>query len=94
MLYRPFSNDLAEVSGNDLERLRSVHEGWYVEYKQRLVTPRDLAKSLSSFANQYGGWLFLGIVEDGEEHVAREFPGVPDSELSKVLETVKNSAKD
>ena len=94
MLYRPFSDDLAEVSGEELERLRNVHEGWYVEYKQQLIGPRELAKSLSSFANQYGGWLFLGIVEDGENHVAKDFPGIPDSEIPNALESLKNAAKD
>ena len=88
MLYRPFSDDLAEVSEEDLERLRSVHEGWYVDYKRQLIGPRELAKSMSSFANQYGGWLFLGIVEDGENHVAKDFPGIPDSEIPNALESI------
>ena len=94
MLYRPFADDLPDVSPEDLERLRDVHEGWYVEYKQQLIGNRELAKSLSSFANQYGGWLFLGISEDGQNHVADSFPGIPDSEVPNVLESIRNSAKD
>ncbi len=94
MLYRPFADNLSEVSPEDLGRLGEVHEGWYVEYKQQLIGNRELAKSLSSFANQYGGWLFLGVKEDGRAHVAEDFPGIPDSEVTDALDSIKNSAKD
>ena len=94
MLYRPFSENLGEVAPEDLQRLRNVHEGWYVDYKQELIRPRELAKSLSSFANQYGGWLFLGVAEDRVNHVAKDFPGIADSEIPQVLESIRNSAKD
>ena len=94
MLYRPFADDLDEVAPEDLVRLMDVHEGWYVEYKRELVGNRDLAKSLSSFANQYGGWLFLGIQEDAASNVAAGFPGIPDSEVQNALDSIRNSAKD
>ena len=94
MLYRPFADDLDEVAPEDLVRLMDVHEGWYVEYKRELVGNRDLAKSLSSFANQYGGWLFLGIEEDAASNVAAGFPGIPDSEVQNALDSIRNSAKD
>ena len=85
MLYRPFADNLSEVSPEDLGRLRDVHEGWYVEYKQQLIGNRELAKSLSSFSNQYGGWLFLGVKEDSKDHVADSFPGIPDSQVKSCL---------
>ena len=94
MLYRPFAERLDEVSPEELIRLREIHEGWYVEYKESLISNRDLAKSLSSFANQYGGWLFLGIKEDTQENVADSFPGIPGSEVQHVLDSIRNSAKD
>ena len=94
MLYRPFADNLSEVSPEDLGRLRDVHEGWYVEYKQQLIGNRELAKSLSSFANQYGGWLFLGVKEDGKDHVADSFPGIPDSQVNLALDSIRNAAKD
>ena len=94
MLYRPFAERLDEVSPEDLVRLKDVHEGWYVEYKEKLISNRDLAKSLSSFANQYGGRLFLGVKEDAQDNVAASFPGIPDSEMQNVLDSIRNSAKD
>ena len=47
MLYRPFADHLDEVAPEDLARLKNVHEGWYVEYKQKVIGNRELAKSLS-----------------------------------------------
>ena len=94
MLYRPFADNLSEVSPEDLGRLRDVHEGWYVEYKQQLIGNRELAKSLSSFSNQYGGWLFLGVKEDSKDHVADSFPGIPDSQVNPALDSIRNVAKD
>ena len=94
MLYRPFAERLDDVSPEELDRLKGVHEGWYVEYKEKLVSNRDLAKSLSAFANQYGGWLFLGVKEDAQDNVAASFPGILDSEIQSVLDSLRNSAKD
>lgn len=94
MLYRPFADHLDEVSPEDLARLTDVHEGWYVEYKREMIGNRYLAKSLSSFANQYGGWLFLGVEEDAASNVAARFPGIPDAELQTALDSIRNAAKD
>ena len=94
MLYRPFADDLQEVPPEDLIRLKDVHEGWYAEYKGALIANRELAKSLSSFANQYGGWLFLGVKEDSKENVASSFPGIPKAQGQDALDSIRNSAKD
>ena len=94
MLYRPFADHLDEVAPEDLARLTDVHEGWYVEYKREMIGNRELAKSLSSFANQYGGWLFLGVEEDAVNNVAASFPGIPDTEVQTAIESIRNAAKD
>ena len=94
MLYRPFADHLDEVAPEDLARLTDVHEGWYVEYKREMIVNRELAKSLSSFANQYGGWLFLGVEEDTVFNVAAAFPGIPNAELQHALDSIRNAAKD
>ena len=94
MPYTPFDKNLADISPDDLATLTNVYEGWYVEYKSRLINNRALAKSLSSFANQYGGWLFLGIVEDGGSHAAKSFPGIPNCQVPSGLESLKNASKD
>ena len=63
MRFTPFDKAFDDISVGDLDGLMEVGEGWYVEYKSQLPNTRVLAKSLSSFANQYGGWLFLGVAE-------------------------------
>ena len=74
--------------------LREVAEGWYVEYKSEVPRPRELAKSLSSFANRYGGWLFLGIQENPADNTAATFPGVPDADVTSIVQQLRDAAKD
>src|SRR5579863_1889327 len=60
MPYSPFSKSLNELDASDLEALKDVNEGWYVEYKGEMSKAPDIAKSVSAFANTYGGWVFTG----------------------------------
>ena len=92
--YTPFEKELSEISPDDLATLKDVYEGWYVDYKSELIKSRKIAKSLSSFANQLGGWIFFGVLEDGDLHVAKSFPGIPNSEVSDALESIRNASKD
>ena len=94
MRHKPFDESLLDISPADLAQLRDVYEGWSVEYKSVLIKPRALAKSLSSFANQYGGLLFLGIKNDSKTNVADCFPGIAASDVPSVLESLRNAAKD
>ena len=65
--FNPFGKAIDDVQEKDLIVLRDVAEGWYVDYKQEGIKTDDLAKHLSAFSNQYGGFLFIGIreAEDG-----------------------------
>ena len=90
----PFDKEVADLFAEDLEGLRQVHEGWYVEYKEEAISPRNIAKSLSAFANQYGGWLFFGIAEDRDNHTAGSFPGIPAVSVQNTLDSIRNASKD
>lgn len=95
IVYSPFSRSLHELKAADLDVLRTVAEGWYVEYKQALSTSRPTAtigKSLSAFANHYGGWLFYGIKGGRESREAESFDGVPNAEVSKYEQELRNAA--
>ena len=96
MNYSPFTKTPDTLVANDLDVLRSVSEGWYVEYKREVPKARSIAKSISAFANQYGGWVFYGIEEDGglEGNRAAAFPGVPTEDLTCSLNLVREAAKD
>jgi predicted HTH transcriptional regulator len=76
--YSPFQKDFVQLDASDLTALRTVAEGWYVEYKREVPNASSIAKSVSAFANTYGGWLFYGIEEKSrDEPVAGAFPGIP-----------------
>ena len=93
--YSPFDKAIHDLQPPDLTVLRNVHEGWYVEYKRQMVNTGALAKSLSAFANTYGGWLFLGVKEHSKENpVAGSFPGIPDNEVDSALQILRHSAAD
>ena len=92
--YSPFSAPLAQTPSKELKEFYSISEGWHVEYKSLPIPPKDLAKSLSSFANQYGGWLALGIVEDKCDLTAQEFPGLTQQQVSNVVQTLRDASRD
>ena len=93
--YSPFDKALHDLQSSDLTILRNVHEGWYVEYKREVVNASALAKSLSAFANTYGGWLFIGVKEQSKENpVADEFPGISEEDVDGILQSLRHSAAD
>ena len=94
-MYSPFDKATNDLQPADLSRLKTVSEGWYVEYKSALVNPSALAKAVSAFANTYGGWLFLGVKEHSKgDSVAGEFPGIPEQEVDSALQRLRHSATD
>lgn len=92
--FSPFNVPLEKVDFSELEKLREISEGWYVEYKSEAITVKALAKSLSAFANQYGGWLFLGIEENPETQTAGSFPGLEEKDAHRMLSALRDASKD
>ena len=64
-MFNPFGKEFREVKKADLEILRSVAEGWFVEYKKLTLSGKRIAASVSSFANSHGGIYFIGIQSGG-----------------------------
>ena len=92
--FNPFNVDLKELEVANLGTLKSVAEGWYIEYKSQLPKPKKIAKSLAAFSNHYGGWLFYGIDESKDgSNLADSFPGIKKSEIPKCLEDIRNAAR-
>lgn len=69
MTYNPFSKDIKEIKESDLQILieNSIEEGWYIEYKSKepfsngTLDKLKISKSIVSFANTKGGWIFWGV---------------------------------
>jgi len=88
--YNPFSKPLAEFLPDELNVLRDVSEGWFIDYKSEPLSPKDFGKHLSAFANQFGGWLFVGIKEGANKSLkAGSFPGIPASDVGAVLVKIR-----
>lgn len=91
--YAVFEKELKAVGPDDLVRLRDVPEGWFVEYKSQLSDVRSAAKSLSAFANSYGGWLFYGIAEKpGGSRTAGSFLGIPSADVPAIEQGLQRAA--
>jgi hypothetical protein len=69
-MYNPFNKDISELDRSDLQLLidNEIAEGWYIEYKSKVPETSSgkldnlkIVKSLSSFANTKGGWIFWGV---------------------------------
>src|SRR5687767_3388475 len=90
--YSPFSKPLDELTDGNHTALRTVHEGWYVEYKETVPNPHSIAKSVSAFANTSGGFVFYGIKEKSkQDNVAGEFTGVPIVEWEAMRERIRQA---
>jgi len=90
--YYPFKNSFDKLNGSDLKLLTDVAEGWYIDYKREQLKSRDIAKHLSSFANQYGGFLIFGIDEDRTRRTAGAFPGIEGTKVQALLVAIGDAA--
>lgn len=91
-MFSPFDNTLEILAAADLERLRDVAEGWYIEYKSELSKASDIAKSVSALANTYGGWVFYGVEEKSKaEPVAGSFPGIAEKDVDATLQRIRQA---
>ncbi|HYC97025.1 ATP-binding protein [Brevundimonas sp.] len=90
--YTPFQRPLEDLTVDDLSRLTTTSEGWYVEYKREVPNATSIAKSISALANTYGGWLFYGVEEASKDNsVAGSFPGVPTIEMDANLQRIRQA---
>ena len=91
--YSPFDKPITDLQPSDLAVLKSVNEGWYVDYKRDLIDAGGMAKALSAFANTYGGWLFFGVSERSKDYpVADEFIGLSDRDVDVAQQRLRQSA--
>ena len=90
--YSPFKKELTDIDASDLADLKFASEGWYIEYKREVPTAESIAKSISAFANTYGGWLFFGVAEESKESpVAGAFPGISKANMDAALQRTRQA---
>ena len=79
----PLNKSPRDLTRDDVLNLKTITEGWYCEYKRELSKPAAIAKSVSAFANTYGGWIFYGIEEDRSTRCARCAPGILNTDVAQ-----------
>lgn len=96
MTFNPFDKQIDNLNMSDLDILinEEISEGYWIEYKSEFQSNKKIAKSISSFANTYGGWYFIGIQADTTKNVASDICGfnmIDDHDpISRIREVVKN----
>lgn len=60
------NKDWEKLQVEDITKhLSEGEENTFFEYKEDSVKPEHLVKEISAFANTYGGYIFLGVRDDG-----------------------------
>jgi hypothetical protein len=91
--YKPFKEELSALKGPELATLKEVSEGWFVDYKVEPPKAKDLARHLAAFANERGGWLFIGVQEDERGGMtAGSFPGIPSGSVDSALVQLREAS--
>ena len=100
MPLNPFDKRIGEkLESNDLQVLISnnVAEGYFIEYKSKFPSNKKIAKSIASFANTLGGWLFVGIKADKKHNNAENICGFkiednpdPIDKIREIIIAIKN----
>lgn len=77
---------VVEVADEDVNRLITVQESHFLDLKSIEISPANVTKSVSAFANTAGGELFIGIEElSTGEGIARRWTGFADMEAANGL---------
>lgn len=93
MDFNPFSKPLDQVLVQDLCVLRDVRESWFVDYKREGIKNREIARHLSAFSNQFGGFLFFGIAES-QEMTAGDFCGIDNQNVEKLIVDIRDASRE
>lgn len=95
-MFNPFNKRLDELELDDLKKLieNQVKEGFYIEYKSDFPSGKKIAKSISSFANTYGGWYFIGIEDEEGTNIAKELVGFDLNEHRQPQEKIRNIVRE
>ena len=96
MTFNPFDKLIHNLKVGDLDLLvtKEVAEGYWIEYKSDFPKNHKIARSISSFANSYGGWYFIGVEADKTRNVATNIVGFDlvtyPNPIDKVREIIKS----
>ncbi|MCW7471747.1 AlbA family DNA-binding domain-containing protein [Leptospira kanakyensis] len=78
----------------DYEKLLSLKEGWFIEFKEKFNDSNKVSKSISSFLNSYGGYIFIGVKEiKNKSEDLYEYIGLSSEDAKKQRNLIKDTIK-
>lgn len=97
MPYTLFHEKIENLTINNLQILENITEGWFVEYKREVSNASTIAKSISAFANTYGGWIFYGLEEKKDEYGKKigafSQPKIPSENINRLESRIDSAVK-
>lgn len=76
---------LEDISVEHVHEIKMLEEGWFVEFKSSFTDTAKIAKSISSFANAYGGVLIVGIQETAKGRKFDHFTPLSKDEAEETI---------
>ena len=90
--YSPFDQELEALEAADLEALTRARERLVHRIQTRGAYRSIDCKSVSAFANTYGGWIFYGVEEESKEDaVAGAFPGIARADADAAQQRIRHA---
>lgn len=80
-----------DIRSEDVAEIRTLEEGWFVEFKEQTPETSKLARSISSFANSHGGLLVIGAKEDQKSRRLADFTPMPQNIADQCIARARES---
>lgn len=80
-----FGKKLSEVTSDDVKDFcqKQNREGINLDYKKDFSSPKKIAKTVAAMANTLGGWVIIGVDDDGDDKPKLPAEGIDwDKQLS------------
>ncbi len=91
--YNPFNKEIEDIDFSDLQVLKNIPEGYFIEYKRDFIDHNKIAKAIASFANTRGGWFILGIDAKKGTNLPTDFLGIDLNIIKDSKERLRNITK-
>lgn len=93
-LKKPFYEiALSEINEENINEIKNLEEGWFIEFKSSFTDTSKIAKSISSFANAYGGIIIIGVQEAQKGRKFEKFCPLSEDEAEATILRLRNAAE-
>lgn len=86
-----YMRSVFEMNNSNIPELKTLQEGWFVEFKEYAPDSGKLARSVSSFANSHGGLLVIGAKEEQKTRRLADFSPMTQAQADACILKVRES---